>query len=126
MFPATILFASGNLPDHLAIRGHLSEMGYNLYCPDDLEELRLILRVHPRVDFVIFSSDLPGLENLIPVRNIRENYPATPILLLMNSINIETMRLANIMGCNEVIKDPVSTRELDLILSKYFAKSQTN
>jgi DNA-binding NtrC family response regulator len=126
MFPATILFASGKLPDHLVIRGHLSEMGYKLYCPADIAELRLILLMHPRVDFVIFSSDLPGLENLIPVRNIRENYPATPILLLMNSINIETMRLANIMGCNEVIKDPVSARELDLILSKYFAKSQTN
>lgn len=126
MFPTTILFACGKLPDHLAIRGHLSEMGYKLYCPDDIAELRLLLHVHPRVDFVIFSSDLPGLENLIPVKNIRENYPSIPILLLMNSINIETMRLANIMGCSEVIKDPVSARELDLILSKYFVKTQTN
>lgn len=116
---STILLASGTLPAHQAIRNHLIRQGYFLHSPECLSDLNILMSSHPQVDFVIFSSDLPGLEDMGPVKVIRDRYPETPILLLMNSINIETIRLANLMGCNEVIQEPVSPCDLDLLLSKY-------
>lgn len=119
MMQSTILLASGKLPGHQLIRDHLTLQGYRLHCPENLAELNAILAFHPVVDFIIFSCDLPGLEDMRPVQQIRELYPGTPILLLMQSRNLETLRVAKILRCNEIIMEPIDPLELDILLKNH-------
>jgi CheY-like chemotaxis protein len=119
MSPPVILLVSGNLPSHLAIRGHLTEKGYLMHCPESVAELNTVLDIHPHVDFVIFSSDLPGLEGLEPLSSIRQTYPHVPIMLLMSQVNLAGIRLARMLGCNEVIMEPIDPENLDTLISRY-------
>ncbi len=119
MEPVTILLAFGARANQQIIAGHLTIKGYNILKPKDADEIEVITNNTPPLDFIMFSADFPGLEGFVPLLRLRQAYPITPILLLFNVINIEVLKLAQILGCNEIIKEPFECEEMDSLLNKY-------
>jgi DNA-binding response OmpR family regulator len=119
MEPVTILLAFGARANQQTIADHLKGKGYNILKPRYPKEIDIITNNKPPLDFIMFSADFPGLEGFVPLLRLRQSYPATPILLLFNVINIEVLKLAQILGCNEIIKEPFECEELDTLLNKY-------
>jgi CheY-like chemotaxis protein len=119
MEPVTILLAFGARANQQVIVDHLKIMGYNLLRPKDANEIDIIANDKPALGFIMFSSDFPGLEGFVPLMRLRQAYPATPILLLFNGINLEVLKLAQILGCDEIIKEPFESEEMDSLLNKY-------
>ena len=122
MLSVSILFASGLKMTHLAIRDYLTLQGHFLYCPENVAGLEQMMKIHPHVDFIIFATDLEGLTNFHPLEQIRELYPTTPILLLMNMVTMEAIRIARLAGCNEIIQEPVEPGQMEMLISKYLSE----
>lgn len=117
----TILLAFGSLTNqnHQLIAEHLTDLGYQLLCPCNMQEMDLMMTHRPDLDFIIFSSALPGINGYDSLATIRSQYRDLPIVLMMNTLNIESLRLATLLGFNEILQEPVGTEELDSLLSKY-------
>lgn len=92
---------------HHPLVSHSGEMAINL-----IEELK-------EIALVFVAIDLPDLSGFETVSRIRAKRQALPIVLLTNHLTVETMKVAMVCGCNEVLQEPVSRKMLQSILQKY-------
>jgi CheY-like chemotaxis protein len=83
------------------------------------EETLRLFALHPEINIALVSADLAGLTEFEVIRSLRNQNPAIPIVLLSNYLNLPAIRLANLLGCNEILQTPVSPPTLQGIMKKY-------
>ncbi len=84
------------------------------------EETLRLFALHPEINMALVSADLAGLTEFEVIRSLRNQNPAIPIILLSNYLNLPAIRLANMLGCNEILQTPVNQPTLQGIIFKYF------
>ena len=83
------------------------------------EETLRLFALHPEINIALVSADLAGLTEFEVIRSLRNHNPTIPIILLSNYLNLPAIRLANLLGCNEILQTPVSPPTLQGIMKKY-------
>jgi DNA-binding NtrC family response regulator len=72
----------------------------------------------------MIDADLPGLNGFDTTFEIRKFSPGVPIILFVNYVNIESIRLSIRVGCTRMLQNPVDPDELDTIVEQYLIKSE--
>jgi CheY-like chemotaxis protein len=85
---------------------------------NEAETLRLF-ELHHEISIALVSADLAGLTGFEVIRSLQNHNPTIPIILLSNYLNLPAIRLANLLGCNEILQTPVSPPTLQGIMKKY-------
>jgi DNA-binding NtrC family response regulator len=67
----------------------------------------------------MITVDISGMDGIETILAIRKQYIKIPIILLLNHVTIESVRLAQNIGCNEIIQAPVDHKTLEAIILKY-------
>ncbi len=91
----------------------------NIITSENAEETLRLFALHPEITMVLVSADLAGLTEFQVIRALRNQNPEIPIILLSNYLNLPAIRLANLLGCNEILQTPVSPATLEGIMKKY-------
>ncbi len=91
----------------------------NIITSANAEETLRLFALHPEINMVMVSADLAGLTEFEVIRALRKQNPAIPIILLSNYLNLPAIRLANLLGCSEILQTPVSPPTLQGIMKKY-------
>jgi len=115
----TLLFAMKRTPHEAELLEAFQKNGYNLLVAETGEETICIFSEHPKIDVLLISIDLPGMDAVETVCKIRQNNTSVPVILLSNFVTIYTIRLALGIGCNEILQTPVSPIALQGIIFKY-------
>ena len=74
---------------------------------------------HPGINLVIININLPVINGIETIRRIRQLDALVPVILLVAYINLDSLRLAQHIGCNEILQTPVDEKMLEAIILKY-------
>ena len=82
------------------------------------EALR-VFQTNPAISLVMINAELPGLNGFYTTVEIRKVSPTVPVILFVNYVNIESIRLSILTGCTRILQNPVDPDELDTIVEQY-------
>ncbi len=89
------------------------------------EEAIGIWRQYPDVKLILIDINLPVINGIETIKVIRHVDADIPVILLVTHIMLETMRLAQNLGCNEILQTPVEPTTLETIIYKYLPSKST-
>ncbi len=78
---------------------------------------------HPEIEMVFISMNLAFEHGLNPLERIRKFRPEIPIVLLSDFVSLESIRLATLADCNEIMQNPINVEALNAVIEKYLPDS---
>jgi CheY-like chemotaxis protein len=97
----------------------LGQKNYRFLFAGTGEEVISLFAEHPEINLVIININLPVINGIETIRSIRQLDAMVPVILLVAYINLESLRLAQKIGCNEILQTPVDEKTLEAIILKY-------
>lgn len=67
----------------------------------------------------ILDINVPSLDGLEILKKIRDFYTDTPVIIISSSVELEVIKDAYNLGCNDFIKKPFFIDELEIKIEKY-------
>jgi len=78
-------------------------------------------RNHP-YDMILMDMRMPGMNGFEATKELKKNFPDTPIIALTAYASSEEMEQARLAGCNDFIAKPVKKEILFDVIGKYCRK----
>jgi DNA-binding response OmpR family regulator len=75
-------------------------------------------------DLYILDINIPNMNGLEVLKNIKNKNPKTKVLIISANINIHLIREAYILGCDDYIKKPFDLEELIFKINRYEKKNK--
>lgn len=75
-------------------------------------------------DLYILDINIPNMNGLEILKSIKNKNPKTKVLIISANININLIREAYILGCNDYIKKPFDLEELIFKINRYEKKNK--
>jgi len=89
------------------------------------EEAIGICKKNQSVSLVLLRPELSGLNGFDTAARIRQARPTVTIIMIAGNLSLSALRLATLVGCNEIISQPVSSYDIIALCRKYMNKSAT-
>ena len=77
-----------------------------------------LMKEHPDFRMAFFSTDLEGLNGFDTTMQARALDPGLPIILLVNYSTRETINLAAMVGCDQVLQNPIEPETFVVLVDK--------
>jgi PleD family two-component response regulator len=119
----TILIAVSDSPFEKRIRRAIDSQGTLIRTAKTGADVILQACKFPGIDLYILSTGLTGMNAFETVVALRQISRDVPIILLTEHITLELLRLATLVGCNELMQNPIDGEELKLVVVKYLSNS---
>ncbi len=87
--------------------------------------LQVVKQQRPEVDLLIVDYDMPGMNGLELVREMRKLYPELPVILCTGYEDRVRKLDWQQVGINEVLQKPVTSRELADVLRRIFTSASS-
>jgi len=100
-------------------------MRFTAYRAASASSILLHLDAFPETAIIFISMDFAFEENSKVLNKIRDKGLKMPVILFSQYVTVETLRLAGLYGCNEIIQYPVDPSTFIAIINKYIPESQT-
>jgi DNA-binding NtrC family response regulator len=71
----------------------------------------------------MINADLPGLNGFDTAIEIRKLSPGIPIILLVNYVNTDSIRLSILTDCTRMLQNPVDPDDLETVVEHCLFKS---
>ena len=71
------------------------------------------------IGLVLINSDLDDYNGYVTTMMLRKLDETIPIILLSNYVNHDSLRLAALTGCTQLIQNPITRTEIEAIVMKY-------
>jgi DNA-binding response OmpR family regulator len=102
----------------------LSQKNYQIdWFEDGREALNAI---YDGYDCFILDINVPGIDGITLLKEIRIMDSKTPAIIISANVELETIKDAYNMGCDEYLKKPFYIYELELKLDKFCKKDKKN
>ncbi len=83
-----------------------------------------VFRTNPAIALAMINADLSLLNGYETSLKIRKLSPTIPIILFVNYVNTDSIRLSILAGCTRILQNPVNPEELETIVEQYLIKSK--
>lgn len=104
----------------------MGNMRFTAYRAISASSILLHLDAFPETAIIFISMDLAFEENSKILNKIRDKGLKMPVILFSQYVTVETLRLAGLYGCNEIIQYPVDPSTFIAIINKYIPANQTH
>jgi DNA-binding response OmpR family regulator len=111
-----ILLLEDNKRLNSAIVKRLELKGYRVRAFED--GLEALESAYEGFDCFILDINVPSLDGLNILQELRKEYPHTPMLIISSNIDIDTIKDAYGKGCDDYLKKPFYIDELELKIAK--------
>ncbi len=81
-------------------------------------------RTNPAIAIAMINADLPGLNGFDTSHEIKMLSPDLPIILFVNYVNLDSIRLSILAGCTRILQNPVNPDALLTIVEQYLLISK--
>jgi len=71
-------------------------------------------KIYDGYDCFILDINVPSIDGISILKEIRETYPTIPTLIISSNIDLDTIKNAYGSGCNDYLKKPFYIDELEL------------
>lgn len=115
----TLLLAQKESMQDTEFLSELRQKGFNILIATSGEEAFQFCQEHSEIELILVGIDLPGRNGIETIRYIRQTNETVPVILLSQYVTLDSLRLANGIGCNEILQTPLNRGALDAIVTKY-------
>ena len=112
----TILIAREKLGDDSDLAGLMQNNNIDLVRVESGNEALLALQTNPAISLAMITADLPGLNGFDTALEIRKLSPGIPIILLVNYVNADSIRLSILTDCTRMLQNPVDPDDLETVV----------
>nr|WP_321268029.1 response regulator transcription factor [uncultured Sulfurimonas sp.] len=77
-------------------------------------------------DLFIIDIDIPSLNGVELLEQIRTHYPSLPVIMISATIEMRMIEKAYKLGCNDYLKKPFDIKELELKINAFTRDINTN
>jgi len=91
----------------------------NLLEVDTLIEAKRLLLEQRNIHILFLNFSFSSKKQIDLIIDIHNQEPLMNIVFLSYSLNLATLRFANLLGCNEVLQLPIQQDELVAIINRY-------
>jgi CheY-like chemotaxis protein len=121
----SILIAREKLANDSDLAGLILNKNISLLRAESGPEALLALQKNPALSLAMINADLPGLNGFDTAIEIRKLSPGIPIILLVNYVNTDSIRLSILTDCTRMLQNPVDPDELNTIVEQNLIKRET-
>jgi CheY-like chemotaxis protein len=82
-----------------------------------------LMKAHPDIRMAVLNADLEGLNGFDTTMLAKSLNQNIPIILLVNYGTRETINLAAMVGCDQVLQNPVEPAIFEILLDKYIGNA---
>lgn len=111
-----ILLLEDNKRLNNSIKTRLELKGYNVDSFEDGYEA--LSNAYDGYDCFVLDINVPSIDGINILKEIRETYKDIPILIISSSIDLDTIKDAYGYGCNDFLKKPFYIDELEVKIEK--------
>jgi DNA-binding response OmpR family regulator len=111
-----ILLLEDNARLNNSIKTRLELKGYKVDAFEDGFEA--LSNAFDGYDCFILDINVPSIDGINILKEVRETYKDTPILIISSSIDLDTIKDAYGYGCNDYLKKPFYIDELEVKIEK--------
>lgn len=119
----TILLALKSNIDSESILPLLTRADRKIFLADTLNIMMSTWLEHPEIEMVFISMNLAFEHGLNPLERIRKFRSEIPFVLLSDFVSLESIRLATLADCNEIMQNPINVEALNAVIEKYLPDS---
>lgn len=119
---STILIAREKLDEETDLTVLLQNINISVIRVESGTEALSVCRSNPSISLAMIDADIPGLNGFDTTMQIRKLQPTIPIILFVNYVNIDSIRLSILVGCTRMLQNPVDPDELETIVEQYLFK----
>jgi len=120
----SILIAREKLANDSDLAGLILNKNISLLRAESGAEALLVLQTNPALSLAVINADLPGMNGFDTALEIRKLSPGIPIILLVNYVNTDSIRLSILTECTRMLQNPVDPDDLETIVEQYLVKSE--
>ena len=111
-----ILLLEDNQKLNETITKRLKMKGYNLLSFTD--GARAYVAVSDGFSCFILDINVPNIDGIKILKKIREYYPTLPVIIISASVELDVIKQAYDLGCNDFLKKPFFIDELEIKIEK--------
>ena len=111
-----ILLLEDNQKLNETITKRLKMKGYNLLSFTD--GARAYEAVSDGFSCFILDINVPNIDGIKILKKIREYYPTLPVIIISASVELDVIKQAYDLGCNDFLKKPFFIDELEIKIEK--------
>ena len=115
----TILIAREKLGDDSDLAGLLLNKNIALVRVQSGTEALLAMQTNPDISLAMINADLPDLNGFDTALEIRKLSPTIPLILLVNYVNADSIRLSILTDCTRMLQNPIDPDDLETIVDQY-------
>ncbi len=120
----SILIVREKLGDDIDLTALLLNKNISLIRVESGTEALSVFQTNPAIALAMINADLPGLNGYDTALEIRKLSPGIPIILLVNYVNTDSIRLSILVGCTRILQNPVDPDELNTIVEQNLIKRE--
>ncbi len=83
------------------------------------DELLRLFHDHAELSLVILTAEMGGLNGFEILHQIKIARSGLPVILLSASLSFESLKLASMYRCDELLQLPLEKDELMMLINKY-------
>ena len=100
----------------------ITQKDRNILVTKDTSNILALCKEHPEIELVMISMELAVEYGMATIEETHMLIPEVPIIVLSNYVTLETIRLATMLGCKEIMQSPVDRPTLNAVIEKYLPK----
>ncbi|MEI6174610.1 MAG: hypothetical protein WCR01_12740 [Bacteroidota bacterium] len=118
----TLLLVMRPVSDPDDILPLITQKDRNILVTKDTSNILALCKEHPEIELVMISMELAVEYGMATIEETHMLIPEVPIIVLSNYVTLETIRLATMLGCKEIMQSPVDRSTLNAVIEKYLPK----
>jgi DNA-binding NtrC family response regulator len=115
----TLLLVTRPVSDPHAILPLIAQKDRSILVAEDVIRIQDLCQTHPEIELVMISMELAVEYGMATIEKTHMLIPEVPIVVISKYVTLETIRLATMMGCDEIIQSPVDRSTLNAVIEKY-------
>jgi DNA-binding response OmpR family regulator len=116
---ATVLFGFGYPETRATYFSMFRQGNFNLLTACTGDEVLRLFEGHPEVSLVVLTAEMGSLNGFEILQQMKRSRSGITVFLLSAQISMETLKLASICGCNEILQLPLHRQEIITLIKKY-------
>ncbi len=120
----TIMFIEGK-ENRISSRFDPGKDFVSLICAGKTDDCSLLFAQNP-IELVVLSIEVAVINGFEIIAALRKINPAISVILLSSHVNMQTIKLAALMGCSDVLQTPADENQIKAIITNHIQLNPYN
>ncbi len=90
-----------------------------IFCSGSTSDYTALFVKYPEIKLLLLCDEIARVNGFEIITTFRKRYPLVPVILFSNHIDMQNIKLATLLGCNDVLQIPGDECAMEAIIQGY-------